>query len=201
MGLLGSRWHILCKASFISQYKRSHKKRKKEFSFPCSFSTALGFLFSIKATWSYYSQKKSVKIMWMCVHMLRAAAAGNEGDARHLLLSVRILGGSSWRHLMNVAPLEGPLINAPNLRKLREKNSRHDAYKPQRWPGRWSQQAPSKLWKPKAIREALICSPLCSELKSIHPSLHSLCFAQRLGCKLPYAQDIFCLSTCKTFNT
>jgi len=27
MGLLGSRWHILCKASFISQYKRSHKKK------------------------------------------------------------------------------------------------------------------------------------------------------------------------------
>lgn len=70
---------------------------------------------------------EKVKIMWMCVHMLRAAAVGNEGDACRLLLSVRILGGSRWRHLMNVEPLEGPLINAPNLRKVRVKNSRHDA--------------------------------------------------------------------------
>lgn len=53
VGLLSSRWHILCKASFISQFKLNISnfcKVSPMILFFLNWNKGLWFLFSIKAT-------------------------------------------------------------------------------------------------------------------------------------------------------
>lgn len=87
VGLLGSRWHILCKASFISQYKRSYRKR---FLISMQFQYRIGVSFLNKSQLKLFltgkvGQKHSKNALCICSEQQPLiVAVGNEGDACRL---------------------------------------------------------------------------------------------------------------------